>query len=312
MIMKATLPITIFSFLLISACGGGGSSDNSTAPVAAAPSPSPTVYTGLFLDSAVEGLNYTTASTEGTTNSEGEFIYQVSENITFSIGDIQFPEVLADTVITPLNLFNTEDFNQLEVVNILRLLQSLDIDGDADNGIQISETAHTAATGLALDFSSDDFANQANDFIMESGGVYQQLISEEMAVYHFQQTLTTLNEQGIANCEKTHDSIGYYGYFITLAHNVSGRAEIIDDCTIKITEFNYDGGGPEVFFYGAIDHDYESSNAFSIGQKLNGTVFENDEFIIRLPNNKTLDDLNTMSVWCVDFNANFGQVEFSP
>ncbi len=93
---------------------------------------------------------------------------------------------------------------------------------------------------------------------------------------------------------------------------MSGRAKIIDDCTIKITGFNYDGGGPDVILYGAIDHDYEGTNAFLIGQHLHGIVYHNAEFIVRLPNSKSLDDLNTMSVWCVDFNADSGNVEFTP
>ncbi len=55
-------------------------------------------------------------------------------------------------MITPLNVFNSEDINQAEVVNTLRLLQSLDTDGDADNGIQISAEVHSAAMGLSIDF----------------------------------------------------------------------------------------------------------------------------------------------------------------
>ena len=52
----------------LSGCGGGSSETaNNEIPQII----SPTVYTGMFLDSAVEGLNYTTASQSGKTNDDG-------------------------------------------------------------------------------------------------------------------------------------------------------------------------------------------------------------------------------------------------
>ena len=105
--------------------------------------------------------------------------------------------------------------------------------------------------------------------------------------------------------------IGNYGYFETMAHDVSGRAEIIDNCTIKVTEFYYDGKGPQVNFYVAQDHDYVSEDAFAISREINGPFYENAEFTLRLPNGKTLDDFNTLSVWCVEFGASFGELVFT-
>jgi len=293
-------------------CGGGGSStDTSIVPDVIQP-PASTVYSGVFLDSAVEGLSFLTDTEQGLTSDTGEFKYQGNENITFSIGDINFPSVAGAAYLTPLDLFNTQDFNTLSVVNMLRLLQSLDVDGDASNGISISTTAHELAKGLNVDFSADDFDIKVASLVEMSGAVNQQLITAEMAVYHFQQTLTDLNNQNIGNCEQTHSKVGYTGYFSTLAHDVSGKATILDDCTIKITEFYYDGGGPEVNFYAAVDHEYGSDNAFSISQIINGTVYNDAEFTLRIPDNKSLDDLTGLSVWCVDFSANFGELEFTP
>jgi len=305
--------IAILLSILTVSCGGGGSSTaNSQETQAVVIDTSPTIYTGLFLDSAVEGLSYTTVSNSGITSATGEFNYQTNESITFSIGDISLPIVIANSVITPLDIVNTDNVNHPSVVNIIRLLQSLDEDGNADNGIKIPEVALELAKGLTVDFASVDFEGQVADLVLRSGGVYQQLISTEDAVYHFQSTLADLKNQGIENCAKTHSKVGYYGFFDTRAHNVSGRAEFIDDCTIRITEFSYDGGGPEVYFYGALDHKYDESDAFAIGQKINGIVYNNDEIILRIPNNKTLDDITGISVWCSDFDANFGQVTFTP
>ncbi len=309
--MKINYLIISALSLLTIACGGGGGGGSST-PVTPPPSTTPTTFTGMFLDSAVQGLNYATVSGSGMTNVDGEFSYQAGESVTFSIGDISFASVPVKNVITPLDIIGTSDINDTAVVNILRLIQTLDFDGDPDNGIQLNASAHSAAQGLTVDFTAADFDDQVMDLVFDNGGFHQMLISAEMAVYHFQQTLAELNDQGMSNCDKTHPMVGYYGYFETFAHNVTGRAEIVDDCTIKVTEFSYDGGGPDVYFYAAIDHQYAEAEAFPISQAINGMFFDNNEMILRLPNGKTFDDLNGISVWCVDFSANFGQVTFTP
>jgi len=97
----------------------------------------------------------------------------------------------------------------------------------------------------------------------------------------------------------------------TFQHNVSGTVTILDDCTIEITGFNYDGGGPLVYFYAGTNGDYTSSNAFQFSKLLTGTSFSNNTLRLIIPDNKTLDDFNSLSVWCVDFNANFGDVIFN-
>lgn len=272
----------------------------------------PVTYTGVFLDSAVSGLNYKTASQIGTTNEKGEFSFQDDELITFSIGGIQLPAITAKIYLTPLSIFETNNYNDTDVVNLLRLLQSLDTDGDASNGIEIADSVHQLAENLTLDFSADDFEQQTADLISQSGAVNQSIISSQMAIDHFQITLNELDNNTVTSCGTSHDNVGYSGYFTTLAHNVSGKATIIDDCTIEITEFTYDGGGPAVYFYGAINHNYSSEQAFPMGAKLSGIVYEGTSITLKLPQNATLDDLTGISVWCVDFNANFGEMTFTP
>jgi len=294
----------------ITACGGGSSPETSKDVIT--PTPPPAIYTGVFLDSAVEGLSYMTTSQDGKTNGSGEFAFQSDEQVTFSIGAIALPTISAKLLLTPFDIFNTDDINNVQVVNLLRLLQSLDVDGDPSNGIQISDDAHQFAQGLTVDFNDDNFEGAVTELIAMSGSVNTQLISAQSAIDHFQLTLNQISNENISTCEKTHSMVGYSGFFETFHHNVAGKATIIDDCTIEITQFDYDGGGPEVYFYGAIDHNYDDSSAFAIGQKLSGQEFNNAEITIKLPQNKTLNDLTGLSVWCVDFNANFGQMTFTP
>lgn len=113
------------------------------------------------------------------------------------------------------------------------------------------------------------------------------------------------------NCSTSHSNVGRSGMLATFQHGVSGTVTIIDDCTIEITGFNYDGGGPQVYFYAGTNGDYTASNAFQFSKLLTGTSFSNNTIQLIIPNNKTLDDFNSLSVWCVDFNANFGDVIFN-
>jgi len=271
-----------------------------------------TISTGMFLDSAVTGLNYKTASQSGTTNALGEFNFQTNETITFSIGDIELPSTTAALYLTPLELYQTKDINQIEVVNLIRLLQSLDMDGDASNGIEIDDSVHQLAANLDIDFSSNDFEQQVATLVSQSGAANQTLIAANIAIAHFQLTLDKIADDELKSCTTNHALVGQSGFFNTIAHNVSGKATVIDDCTIEISQFSYDGGGPVVYLYAAIDHQYNSSDAFEIGPRLSGRQFNNDTFTITLPAGKSLDNLNGLSVWCIDFKANFGQVEFTP
>ena len=309
--MAYKLLISSALVLCLTACGSDSST--SEAPITPEPAlPEVSTYTGQFFDSAVAGLNYKTASQSGQTNQLGEFQFQDKESIIFSIGGIALPSTVASLYLTPLDIYQTRDTNQIEVINLLRLLQSLDADGDASNGIEIEESVHQLAANLTIDFSASDFEQQVADLVSKSGAVNQELISATMAIDHFKLTLNEIGQSNLSSCTKEHEKIGHTGFFSTFAHNVSGKATVIDDCTIEISQFSYDGGGPDVYFYGAIDHEYTSVDAFPMGQKLDGKTYDNARIFIKLPQNKSLDDLNGLSVWCTEFQANFGQVEFTP
>ena len=104
---------------------------------------------------------------------------------------------------------------------------------------------------------------------------------------------------------------GYEAALSTLHHNVSGTAIIVDENTIRIEHFNYDGGGPAVYFYlGTEDSQAAFVSGIPIGPLLTGTVYNDDEVIVDLGGSTTLDGYNAISVWCVDFSANFGSGTF--
>ncbi len=124
---------------LLSACGGGGSSPDDPSVEPATPtSPTEVTKTGVFTDSAVANIQYHTATQSGFTSGLGEYEYVEGETVTFSIGGIALPPVPATGRITPADMTDGGSSAD-QLTNILRLLQSLDEDGNPDNGITISD-----------------------------------------------------------------------------------------------------------------------------------------------------------------------------
>jgi len=333
--MKYThLAIPFALSILVSACGGGDSGAASDTPIAAttptnsqptqtanAPSPAvpATLLTGRFVDSAVAGLQYQTATQSGVTDANGTFTYAEGESVTFSIGDIELPAVVGADVVTPLTVFSTDDLLDLRVMNLARLLQTLDTDANPDNGIDLAEDANASATGLSVDFNSPQFETQVGNLVANSGSSSVNLVGGQMALEHLQETLlieglavlppdnpTTVDTT--SNATSTHPSVGTVAEFSTFAHDVSGTMTIVDDRTIEITNFNYDGTGISVFFYNGVDGNFFQPNSQEIGQQLlRATPYVNETIVLTLPDGLTLDDFNSLSVWCVPFFASFGE-----
>lgn len=182
---------------LVLGCGGGGGGDSGggtntgggTAPV---------VLTGKFLDAAVGNIKYSTATQTGMTDALGQFKYVANETVTFSVGNVTLPPVTAAGLITPLSLANTTDMGNNTVLNILVFLQSLDDDGNPDNGIRIPTAASAAATSN-LDFTANASAFRANaafaSLVANSGSSTKVPVAVDAAITHFS---TTLASNGIS------------------------------------------------------------------------------------------------------------------
>lgn len=145
----------------------------------------PQAMIGVFVDAPVGGVSYQTETKTGVTNSVGEFEFLPGETVVFSIGDIVFPAVLAKGVLSPLDLAGTTDINHRIVVNIARLLQSLDTDGNPDNGITI-DAEGIVTSDLNFDADPNVFADEVVDEMDLA------LISESEALAHLQAELDAL------------------------------------------------------------------------------------------------------------------------
>jgi hypothetical protein len=181
--LKSYLIIT-FLGITLAACGGGGGD----------PHPDPiqkTTKIGVFIDSAVAGVDYVTETKFGVTNTAGEYEYLEGETVSFFIGDILLGTTVADPVVTVINIVDgATDATDPVVKNIIRLLVTLDADGDPSNGIDVS-AAQAAATGTHISVSSPTFESDVAALIVAVKGAGATLVDENVAINHFNETLQT-------------------------------------------------------------------------------------------------------------------------
>lgn len=108
----------------------------------------------------VEGLHFTTESTDGYTDSSGRYHYRSGEVIQFSIGNILLGTAHGASDLAPTDLDN--DGTSTAPTNIQRLLITLDGDAMPNNGIQISE--YVQAEALKLNPGSIDLSAATEEF----------------------------------------------------------------------------------------------------------------------------------------------------
>ena len=147
--------------------GGGGDSDDDA-------------LSGTFVDSPVAGLDYQGPSSGAArTDAAGTFNYFPGETLSFAIGDLALGQATGSAQLTPLSIVTgAENAQDPRVSNMLVLLQSLDADGDLNNGIQITqqirEEVSFNAGVLDLDQSAADFRTQLTTVLatLETAGAF--------------------------------------------------------------------------------------------------------------------------------------------
>lgn len=206
--MKTQLLTGLSMALLLAACGGSSNkglpqpgssssiSNQSSAPVlsssAQSVSSAAAVSVGVFVDSFVVGIGYRTETQNGVTNERGEFNYRPGEMVTFFIGDLEFPPILAKAIVTPLDMAQSLNPASPIAINIARLLQSLDADANPANGIDLTGVPANFATPLDFKLAPEQFAASPDvvELVANSGSVNTVVISLQQALNHLRETLT--------------------------------------------------------------------------------------------------------------------------
>lgn len=202
--MKIHVFVLVLTTALLSACGGDTkkngtssssssslSSQSSSAVEQSSSSASPTVSVGVLVDAFVAGIGYRTETQSGITSALGEFNYLPGETVTFFIGALEFPPVPAKPIVTPLDMAQTQNPAAPVVLNIARLLQSLDTDGNPANGISIGANAAELAAEVDFNDSLSEFAASPAvvNLVANSGSVNRVMVSVQQALRHLRETL---------------------------------------------------------------------------------------------------------------------------
>ena len=124
------------SMALLSGCGGGSSTEGSSTEGSSTGGSSTNpvqsdVNKAYYLDSAVEGAEYVCGSKSGLTDSEGAFYFEENKECTLAVGDIILRRIYPSDLRAEAVYFETN-------ITVARFLQSIDMDGINDNGLQIS------------------------------------------------------------------------------------------------------------------------------------------------------------------------------
>lgn len=116
---------------------------------------------GTLSDSAIVGVAYNTSSgVTGVTDVNGKYRFNVGDTVTFTLGTLALGTVIANGLISPIEL---SAGNANKLTNLLVLFQSLDSDGNAANGINITAPTAAAVTGaINLTTAPATFASAAN------------------------------------------------------------------------------------------------------------------------------------------------------
>lgn len=115
----------------------------------------------------------------------------------------------------------------------------------------------------------------------------------------------------LRDCESTSSKIGSTATLDGSFHDVGGVATIVDDCTIRIDNFTFDGTGINVQVYGGVNEDYARGFTMS-GDIRRADAYEGETITVQLPEGTSLDELDGLSVWCVPAGVSFGDGQFSP
>lgn len=201
--------------VFLAGCGGGGGADP------AAPDPI-SVKSGVFVDARASGLGFTSAAGAGVTNANGVFDYAEGRQVEFLLGDISLGSAIGSDILTPVELVPGATGDDLfadppAVINIVRLMMTLDADGQPGNGIAITSQARSAGAGRSINFAQSYDAFGADDAVLDyiaaaTGSATaaktntgfqtkgeRSLVSAEAARDHFSNSLRDLEDGSINN-----------------------------------------------------------------------------------------------------------------
>jgi YD repeat-containing protein len=323
--MNIRILFLTITFSLLAACnGGGGDSDGGSGDS----NTTTDTLTGSFIDSPVKGLKFETPTQSGLTNNLGEFTYQAGEQVTFHIGGTQLGITPGASTITPFSLFGIIPLtNESEIINALAandvnsydrainlaiLLQTLDTDGNPENGIDLGDShSDLKDYNISLRVKARLFEQQSALRDVKSIVGVSQTKSLSNAIQHIYDTLgievkSSLPANYTATQNRESKSIGF-GYDTN--GNLASISVDTDNDGDKntIQTYDYDANGNLTTITNSATQtvetrDYDSNNNL-LSRLTNNETGDNSAATYRYTNNK-------VDLFSIDQNAD-GSVDAS-
>jgi len=183
-----------------------------------------------LIDGAVEGVEYnTTSGLHGYTDKNGGFTFKAGDEVTFNVGGVTLGVATAEDVRTGQTFLQDvadierTNLNDEYLENMATFLQSLDENGNAYDGIVVTDEVREALAGADIDLRNAS-EKDVRQLVEKIGKDY---VSEEDAMEHVQDMLvdyTDLEESDF----QTHISDGIDGRVQPAMTLSSTTAETVD------------------------------------------------------------------------------------
>lgn len=190
----------VLSGVMLTACGGGGDDNgggsNGGNNGGGTDTGSKPLYTAVFLDSVVGGLDYRCNDYTGVTNAKGEFLFDDGDTCEFALGNQRLGAVTlkaGNSLVTPYTLAGDD---KEKAIRIAALLQTLDSDSNPENGITLDK-AQVAQLGI-VELGSDDAFNTSLVEALKTAGLTKAVVSLAAAKAHLSATLAGVNGRSVA------------------------------------------------------------------------------------------------------------------
>ena len=189
MVLKKSRKLLVASALCIGfiGCGGGGGGVTSSS-----------TGTGYYVDSAVAGVSYTCGSQTGITDEDGKFTFEKGKECTFEVAGVTLKKVPADNLADNVKIIESN-------LTVARFVQSLDNDGNPNNGIKITDETKTALKKAfqeenitTISDATTKLAVVVDHVKQEDSNFNGRVVTEEEAQTHLTQTQTDITKELLA------------------------------------------------------------------------------------------------------------------
>ena len=213
---------------------------------------------GQFIDAVVHGLEFATVTQAGTTGENGNFWFLPGERIGFNLGNLFIGDTWAGRKVAPSDLFGGADMDDNRVLNLARLLQSLDSDGKAAQGtINISEPVIACLNVALADLAT---IPEPEDFFSD-GALVEEIIQATIAACTGEVALTAVSkEQALENMNSGLKAGNLVRRNVSKTPELANDKAKIEIMPVYVPAQRPDGTSTEVVYYDEVGDVIETRN----------------------------------------------------